>query len=58
MCWEMDYLFYAELEKAKKAEASKKERAGVIKNLLSDANKQAERVNVEATPVDEVVVAK
>lgn len=58
MCWEMDHLFYAELEKAKKAEAAKEERAGVIKNLLNDANKQAETVNVEATPVNESVPAK
>jgi hypothetical protein len=58
MCWEMDYLFFVEQEKAKKAEAEKEERAGVIKNLLSDANKQAEGVDVEATPVQEVVAAK
>lgn len=58
MCWEMDYLLYAELEKAKKAEAAKEERAGVVKNLLNDANKQAERVNVEVAPVNESVPAK
>jgi hypothetical protein len=58
MCWEMDYQFYAELEKAKKAEAAKEERAGVIKNLLNDANRQAESSNVEATPVKESIPAK
>lgn len=58
MCWEMDYLFYAELEKAKKAEAAKEERAGVIKNLLNEANKEAERASVEPTPVNESATAK
>lgn len=58
MCWEMDYLFFAEQEKAKKAETTKEQRAGVVKNLLNEANKQAETSNVEATPVNEVVPAK
>lgn len=58
MCWEMDYEFFVEQEKAKKAEAAKEERAGVIKNLLNDANAQAEKIDAEATPVKEVVPAK
>jgi hypothetical protein len=56
MCWEMDYLFFAEQQKAKDAEATKEERAGVIKNLLKEANKEAKKANVE--PLNEVVPAK
>lgn len=58
MCWEMDHLFFAEQEKAKKAETTKEQRAGVIKNLLKDANKQAEKSHPQTAPVDEVVPAK
>ena len=57
MCWEMDYLFFAEQEKAKKAEIAKEQRSGVIKNLLDEANKQTEP-QVEASRVNEVVPAK
>jgi hypothetical protein len=56
MCWEMDYLFFAEQEKAKKAEIAKEHRDGVIKNLLDKANKQTE--SPEAPRVNEVVPAK
>jgi hypothetical protein len=58
MCWEMGYQFFAEQEKAKKAETTKEQRAGVIKNLLKDANRQAEKTSAEATPVNEVVPPK
>jgi hypothetical protein len=57
MCWEMDYLFFAELEKAKKAEIAKEQRSGLIKSLLDEANKQTEP-QVEASRVNKVVPAK
>jgi hypothetical protein len=57
MCWEMDYLFFAEQEKAKKAEIAKEQRSGVIKNLLDEANKPPESP-VEAPRVNESVPAK
>ena len=61
MCWEMDYWFYAELEKAKKAKKAKarEERdAGVIKDLLSEANQEADKTNPERAPLKEIVPAK
>jgi hypothetical protein len=57
MCWEMDYLFFAEQEKAKKAEIAKEQRSGVINNLLDNANKQTE-TRVEASRANEAVPAK
>jgi hypothetical protein len=60
MCWEMDYAFYAELEKAKKAEREQREqhkRAGVISDLLTEAKTQAEKAGVDA-PANEPVPAK
>ena len=57
MCWEMDYLFFAEQEKAKKADVAKEQRSGVINNLLDKANKQTE-THVEASRVNEVAPAK
>ncbi len=56
MCWEMDYQFFAEQKKAQEAQV--KQRTGVIDNLLSEANRQAEKTNLEATPVKEIVPAK
>jgi hypothetical protein len=58
MCWEMDYQFFAELEKAKKAEMAQEKRTGVISDLLTEANKQADKTVAETTPVSEVVPAK
>ena len=57
MCWETDYQFWAE---QRKAETQKKleERAGVIKNLLNEANKLAETTVTESQPLTEVVPAK
>jgi hypothetical protein len=57
MCWEMDSLFFAQQEKAKKAEIAKEQRSGVIKHLLDQANKQPES-QIEAPPVNEDVPAK
>jgi hypothetical protein len=52
MCWEMDYW------KAKKAKAREERDAGVIKNLLNEANQEADETNPETAPVKEVVPAK
>jgi hypothetical protein len=57
MCWELDYLFFAEREKGKKAEIAKEQRSGVIKTLLDEANKQTEP-HVEAPRVNESMPAK
>ncbi len=56
MCWEIDYQFFAEQEKAKKMAQEK--RTGVISDLLTEANKQAEKTGAEAAPVSETVPAK
>jgi hypothetical protein len=53
MCWEMDYQFYVEQQKAKEARIKREQRAGVIDNLLNDAKKQAEEI-----PIKESVPAK
>ncbi len=58
MCWEMDYQFFAEQKKAQETQIKQGQRAGVINKLLSEANKQAEKTNVEATPAEKVVPAK
>ena len=58
MCWEMDYKFLAEHKKAQEARAKKEQRAGVIDQLLNDANKQDQKTNVEGTPVTEVAAAE
>ncbi len=58
MCWEMDYLYFAELEKAKKTELAQEKRTGIISDLLTEANKQAEKTGAEATPVSAPVPAK
>jgi len=57
ICWEMDYQLFAKQEKTKKAEIAKEQRAGVIKNLLDEANKPTDS-NVEAPCLNEVVPAK
>ena len=59
MCWEIDYQFWAEQRKAQEAARQKQEqRAEVIGQLLSDANKQDEQPDVETTPVKEAAPAK
>jgi len=49
MCWEMDYKFLVEHKKAQEARIKQGQRAGVIDQLLNDANKQDEKTNVEGT---------
>jgi len=58
MCWEMDYKFLAERRKAQGARIKQEQRAGVIDQLLNDANKQDEKANVESTPVTEIAPAE
>ena len=56
MCWEMDYEYFAEQQKAKQ------KRAETIDKLLNEANlqgqQQAESTKVEEAPVKETVPAK
>jgi hypothetical protein len=56
MCWEIDYKFFAEQKKAKEIEQQR--RAGVIDQLLNEAQKQDDKSNVEKTPVKEAAPAK
>lgn len=58
MCWEIDYQFFAEQEKAKKIDMAQEKRTGVISALLTEANKKAEKTGAEAAPLNEVVPAK
>ena len=58
MCWEIDYKFWAEQKKVQEARLKQEQRAGVIDQLLNDANKQGEQPPVEATPVKEAAPAK
>ncbi len=58
MCWEIDYNFLAEHEKAQQARAKHEQRVGVIDQLLNDANKQDEKTKVEGTRVTEVAPAE
>jgi hypothetical protein len=58
MCWEMDYKLFAELKKTQEARIKEQQRGEVITKLLSEANKQSEKTDVEETPVKEVVPAK
>jgi hypothetical protein len=57
MCWEIDYKFFAELEKARETR-KQEQRAGIIDSLLNEANKQSDKANVEGTTVKEVAPAK
>jgi hypothetical protein len=56
MCWEIDYKFFAEQKKAKEIEQQR--RAGVIDQLLNEAQKQDDKSNVEKTPIKETAPAK
>ena len=64
MCWEIDYQFLAEQKlaeqkKAQQARAEQEQRDGVIKTLLSEANKQADDTTKTAAPeVSEAAPAK
>ena len=58
MLGEMDYKFLAEQKKTQDARIKQEQRAGIIENLLREANKQGDKTNVEGTPVKEVTSAK
>jgi hypothetical protein len=58
MCWEIDYKFFAEQNKAREIRIEQERRAGVIDQLLNEANKQGEKSNVEGTPVKEAASVK
>jgi len=58
MCWEIDYKFFAEQNKAQETRIKEQRRADVIDRLLNDANQQGENTNVEGTPAREVAPAK
>jgi hypothetical protein len=57
MCWEIDYQFWAEQTKAE-AQKKQEQRAGLIDQLLNEANKQGDDTKTEGTPVNEVIPAK
>jgi hypothetical protein len=57
MCWETDYQFWAEQRKAE-IQKKQEERAGVIKDLLNEANKQAETTLTENQSLTEVAPTK
>ena len=57
MCWEIDYKFFAEQKKAQQTRIEQERRAGVIHQLLNEANKQGEPSNVEGTPAKETAPA-
>ena len=58
MCWEIDYKLFAEQKKAQEIRIEQERRAGVIDQLLNEANKQGEPSNVEGTPAKETAPAK
>ena len=58
MCYEIDYEIFAAQRKAQEARIKQDRRAGVIDQLLSDANKQGDDTKTEGTPVNEVIPAK
>ena len=58
MCWEIDYQFLAEQKKIQETRIKQEQRAGVIDQLLNEANKQGDDTKTEGTPVHEVIPAK
>jgi hypothetical protein len=58
MCWEVDYKFFAEQKKALENRVKQEQRAGVIDQLLNNANKQDEDTKVEVARVTEVTPAE
>ena len=58
MCWEMDYRFLEEQKKAQENRIKEERRAGVIQDLLNEANKQPDETKTEKTPVNETIAPK
>jgi hypothetical protein len=60
MCWELDYYWLAEQQKAQEKEREKQkqgQRADAIDKLLTEANDKAGKAE-EAVPVKETIPAK
>ena len=58
MCYEIDYQIFAAQKKAQEARIKQEQRAGVIDQLLNEANKQGDDTKTVGTPVHEVIPAK
>jgi hypothetical protein len=58
MCHDIDYQIFAAQRKAQEARIKQERRAGVIDQLINDANKQGDDTKTKGTPVNEVVSAK
>ena len=58
MCWEIDYKLFADQKKAQEFRIEQERRAGVMDQLLNEANKQGEKRKVERAPVKETAPAK
>jgi hypothetical protein len=58
MCYEIDYQILATQKKAEEARIKQEQRAGVIDQLLNEANKQSDDTKTQGTPVNEVIPAK
>ena len=58
MCYEIDYQIFAAQKKAQEARIKQEQRAGVIYQLLNEANKQGDDTKTEGTPGNEVTPAK
>jgi hypothetical protein len=50
MCYEIDYEIFAAQRKAQEARIKQERRAGVIDQLLNEANKQGDDTKTEGTP--------
>ena len=50
MCYEIDYQIFAARKKAQEARIKQEQRAGVIDQLLNEANKQGDDTKTEGTP--------
>jgi hypothetical protein len=57
MCYEIDYMFFAEQKKAQEAQKKQEQRAGVINKLLTGAT-PAKPAKVGSEPIKEVAPAK
>jgi len=60
MCWEMDYHWFAEQQKAQERQKElekRAQRADAIDKLLSEANREADQAE-ETKPVNETIPAK
>ena len=50
MCWEIDYKFFAEQKKAQETRIKQERRAGVVDQLLNEANKQDDDTKTKGPP--------